>query len=373
MYLTYSKFRLLVLMLASVLFLTQEGILVAHLDDEDAETGIETVKITEGTNIAVTVSPDHSKLVMDLQGVLWTLPMTGGTATRITNNFVDPSFPDWSPDKKTIVFQSYIGGNYHIGAMNPNGSNMRQLTFGTYDDREPSYSPDGRRIAFSSDRGGSYDILVLDLQTGDLSQWTDSPKEEYQPTWSPDGKKLAYSSDKAGTEDIYILNLESGVEQRLTSFPGAEVASAWSPDGTQIAYQDENGVTYTVDVDTGKMKQAIERQNLPRPPTWGPNGKTIALAAIKTFSSRFREGTNQILIVNLETGSKNYVDPISFKSLSNRHNSGPVWSPDGKHMTFVIESQLWVMPVDENGNPAGEPRRVTDEIADSPSMCQTGI
>jgi Tol biopolymer transport system component len=526
-----------------------------------------TVRAERGTNIAVSVSPDRRTIVMDLQGVLWRMPASGGKASRITGNLQDPALPDFSPDGRRLAFQSYMGGNYHVWTMRPDGHRLRQLTFGRYDDREPQYSPDGTRIAFSSDRGGSYDIWVLDLRTGRLSRWTRSPDEEYQPTWSPDGREiafvdarrveeeghklgqlytldarrieatdaagdrrtvlteaegtisspswspdgrriaytlsqgnesdlmvsgrkltsgedvfpfpaqwlspstlvytsdgqirrrdlaggglesipfqaglsfdrpsyrfkrhdfdsrrrrpvkgivspalspdggrvafealndlwlmrvggrprrlthdtyleadpawspdgrsLAYSSDRAGTEDLYVLDLRTRARRRLTSLPGAEVAAAWSPDGRRIAFQDQDGATHVVDVASGSIRQVLGAVWEPGPPTWGPGGNTLALAALKPNSSRFREGTSQILTLDPRTGSTRYVDPIPFKSLSNRVDSGPVWSPDGRYMAFVIQSRLWVMPVDPSGHPAGRPRRVTDEVAESPSF-----
>jgi dipeptidyl aminopeptidase/acylaminoacyl peptidase len=89
---------------------------------------------------------------MNFLGNLWTLPATGGTATRTTSLQQDTAYPDWSPDGKTIAFQSYKSGTFHIWAMNPDGSNVRQLTSGFYDDREQQFSPDGTQIVFSSDR-----------------------------------------------------------------------------------------------------------------------------------------------------------------------------------------------------------------------------
>src|SRR5699024_9125886 len=149
-------------------------------------------------------------------------------------------------------------------------------------------------------------------------------------------KKLAYSSDKSGSMDIYIKDLETGKDEQLTSLPGAEVAASWSPDGTKIAFQDQDGGTYTVNIADGQITEIIEPLFAPGHPTWGPNSDTITIGAVKQFSERFREGTNQILNVDLETDSKTFVEPVPFKSLSNRVNSGPVWSPDGKYMAFVI-------------------------------------
>jgi Tol biopolymer transport system component len=523
------------------------------------------VTLTEGTNLAATVSPDGDRIVMDLQGVLWGLPSSGGTARRLTDDLADPALPDWSPDGGTVAFQSYRAGNFHIWTMRPDGSDVRQLTSGPYDDREPAYSPDGERLAFSSDRAGSYDIWVLDIGSGNLERWTDDPDEESQPTWSPegdeiafvrgraeeaperigqsvtltsssiearsgdgttrtvvtedegtiaapswspdgtrvaytlstettsilkvsgravaededvfpfpaewvsddelvysadgkirrrdlssgvvrdipfsaridldrpayrgkrydfdstrkrpvrgiaspvlspdgrrivfgalndlwvmrigerprrltddgyleadpawssDGRFLAYSSDRAGSMDLYLRDMATGSTRRLTSGPGAEAAPSWSPDGSRLAYQDNVGTTFTVDVATGGVREIIPAAWEPSTPAWGPNGDTVAIAALKPFSLRFREGTSQILTVSVATGEQRWVDPIPFASLSNRVNSGPVWSPDGRMMTFIVASRLWVMPVDAGGQPTAPPRRLTDEVAESPS------
>ena len=108
--------------------------------------------------------------------------------------------PTGRPDGKTIAFQSYKSGTFHIWAMNPDGSNVRELTDGFYDDREPQYSPDGTKIAFSSDRPpdgsppgtatGSYNIWTLTLATGQLTEVTHQSggANDYYPTWTPDGK-----------------------------------------------------------------------------------------------------------------------------------------------------------------------------------------
>ena len=42
------------------------------------------VTVSEGTSMSVAVSPDGRTLAIDLQGSIWTLPATGGTAKRIT-------------------------------------------------------------------------------------------------------------------------------------------------------------------------------------------------------------------------------------------------------------------------------------------------
>src|SRR5262245_30875041 len=47
----------------------------------------------EGTNFGVAVSPDGRTIVADLQGNLWTLPIAGGTARRITDEMAEAREP----------------------------------------------------------------------------------------------------------------------------------------------------------------------------------------------------------------------------------------------------------------------------------------
>jgi Tol biopolymer transport system component len=535
----------------------------ASRDIAPAAQGPATIPVTvnEGTNISITRSSDGS-IVMDLHGFLYRLPAQGSTAQRLTDVFLEPARPEYSPDGTRIAFQSYAGGVFHIWTMAAHGGDRRQLTDGPYDDREPQWSPDGTRVAFASDRGadrttppdigGSYDIWSIDVTTGELKQWTSTPTlEEEEPAWSPDGSEiafvvsnnsiqavdaagnrrtlvpqvsgrtlfspswspngaeiayiatsggqsnlwvsgrqvtsgqdvfvvsnpewisdseimyaadgkirivdigsgavrdvpfsatlelpvlayerkrydfdsrslrpvkgiltpalspdgrtiafvalndlwlmeigknprrlthdtyydaepawsrdgryLAYTSDRAGTPDIYVRDMRAGTERRVTWLDGgAEIAPAWSPDGSTIAFQNEASATFTVDVNSGDVRQVLPALFEPGRPSWSADGNTVALAALRRYSGRFREGTSQILTVNLITGEQAYHAPGGLHdSIATRGDDGPVWSPDARWMAFVVESTLRVMPVNEIGEPTGPARRITAEATDA--------
>ena len=520
------------------------------------------VTVTEGTNVNVTVSPDHKTIIMDLQETLWSLPIAGGTAKRLTDPFLEPARPDWSPKGDLVAFQSFKGGTFHIWLMKPDGTGVRQLTEGHADDRDPRFSPDGKRVAFSSDRAfkGNYDIWVADVESGKLTQWTSSPADEFEPAWSPDGgeiafvsgtgangtsirsadaagqmksvisapegarvnspswspdgkrlaytqiignktrlmisgeavgsdddvfpfpprwlsanrvlysgngkilvatlnggetksipfqakfqlnrasykhrqvdfdstaahpvkgivnpalspdgkrivfealnqlwlmevggkpqqlthdnfykqspawspdgNEIAYSCDRAGTADIYVLDLATKAERRVTQMSdSAELVPAWSHDGRKIAFQKQDGTTFTVDLASGETKEAIKPTYEPGRPSWAVNGKTISLAALRPYSRRFREGTNLIETVDLATGKVTLTEPAPYKSISTRSVDGPIYSPDGSEMAFVMDGYLWVRPVDADGLPIREARPINEEMTDSPTWSGDG-
>ncbi|MET0272752.1 MAG: amidohydrolase family protein [Phenylobacterium sp.] len=524
-----------------------------------AQSRTRNVNIVEGTNIAVAPSPDGRTLVFDLFGILWTLPMAGGVARRLTDDYADAAMPDWAPDGKSLVFQSYRDGNFHVWAMNADGSGQRQLTSGPFDCREPRLSPDGRRVAYASDKTGSYAIHVLDLATGQSRLWSkgqgqacqpswspdgtriiyavdrarleivdaagattpgpsiaaspdmmnpaqlQSPaftpdgkaivyhlvrngraefhgpegplftgedvfpfrpiwlpggdlvytadgkirrrsaagvatiafsaavpvarpayakaKRDYDstaqkpvvgigspalspdgtqvayralnalwvtplsgapraivddghwvcdPAWSPDGKTLAYSSDRAGKLDIWLRDMASGAERQLTRHADAALSAAWSKDGAQIAFLDQAGALHRVEVATGKITPVFGPIWEPGKPSWSADGKTIAYAAFKPYSARFREGLSEILTVDVATGAATFQPIFPDKSMGTRGDDGPVWTQDGTRMVLVFASRLYVVPVDPTGKFTGAPTPLNDEVTDAPTWSADG-
>src|SRR5213075_3477926 len=104
----------------------------------------------EGTNMAAALSPNGRTIAIDLLGTLWTMPASGGSATAITDIFLDARQPSWSPDGRRIAFQAYRDSTWQIWTAAPDGRELKPATSSPYDDREPAWSPDGSRIAFSS-------------------------------------------------------------------------------------------------------------------------------------------------------------------------------------------------------------------------------
>ena len=510
------------------------------------------VKIVEGTNIAVTASPDGRHVAFDLFGVMWTVPVAGGPATRLTDDLTDGAQPDWTPDGKALVFQSYRSGNFQVWAVGADGTGLTQLTHGPFDCREPRVSPDGRSVAFSSDATGAYAIHVMPVGGGAAKLWakaegqacqpawspdgtkiafavdrarievvddkgarstpiaikasSDKPTELHSPSftpdgrdiayvaiengaaelragagflvkgedvfpfrptwlpggdlvyaadgrirrkgpggtrdivfqvtvpvarphyarkrrdfdgpqrrpvvgigspalspdgrqvvfralndlwllpiggkpralikdgywkcdpaWSPDGQHLAYSTDRGGTLQVWLREMASGSERQLTRHAGAALSAAWSRDGQRLAFLDQTGALHTVEVETGAIRQVFGAIWEPGKPSWSADGRTLALAAFKPYSARYREGLSEILTVDVATGAATYQPHAPHRSLGTRGDDGPVWSPDGTRLAYVFASRLWVVEVDAKGGFKGAPRALNDEVTDAPT------
>ena len=183
------------------------------------------VEFDEVTNLAATVSPDGSEAILDIQGILWRVPMAGGEATRITEPELEPGRAHWSPAGDLVAMQAYREGTFDIWTMAPDGSDLKQLTEAPFDEREPEVSPDGSSIAFVSDRSGTYDVWTIDLASGELTQWTDSPGEEAYPTWSADGAEIAFVVDKT---DIKAVNRDGETRDLVSGIEGVAYAPSWT-------------------------------------------------------------------------------------------------------------------------------------------------
>jgi Tol biopolymer transport system component/imidazolonepropionase-like amidohydrolase len=236
----------------------------------------------------------------------------------------------------------------------------------------PAISPDGAQVVFAA----LGDLWLVPTSSAEAApqRITNDSFIDTDPAWSPDGTRIAFSTDRDGSMDLWIRDMRSGAERKIA--PRA-MSATWSPDNTRIAFLDPESQLQIVDVASGQVRKAHDRLNEPGRPSWSPDGRAIVMGALRPYSTRFREGTNQILRVAIDDANAGpamterprveWFNPLPHKSIGMREDFGPVWSPDGTQMAAIIDGHLAAFPVARDGSPLGPPRRLSQEIANSPS------
>ena len=102
---------------------------------------------SEATWLSLDLSPDGKTIVFELLGDLYTLPIGGGEATRVTSGQGYDMQPAFSPDGKKLVFVSDRNGSENVWVANADGTHARAITTTERENyMSPAWSPDGEYV-----------------------------------------------------------------------------------------------------------------------------------------------------------------------------------------------------------------------------------
>jgi Tol biopolymer transport system component len=159
-------------------------------------------------------SPDGRTIAFhrwrDGQPAIYVMNAEGTAQRKLTRTAYGEGWPAWSPDGRKIAFVRWPltrpprkwGRDEDVWVVNANGSSLRNLTRTPGRDTRPAWSPDGRTIGFESWRLGNRDFYVMN---------SDGSRQRPHPLARPGASRIFLVARRQ-------RNLTRGLDQALLAF-----------------------------------------------------------------------------------------------------------------------------------------------------------
>jgi Tol biopolymer transport system component len=161
----------------------------------------------------------------------------GSGAHRLTTGIPTKAAFDtesqWSPDGTRLAFTRVRNSKQAaVFVVNVDGTGLSRLTPWNLDAASPDWSPDGRQLLFNSyfdaHRGKFSNIYAIrpDGTHRTVLTHTRPGIQSFRPAWSPDGTKIVFDrftplGKKRGRVDLYTMTRNGKAVRRVTNLPQA--------------------------------------------------------------------------------------------------------------------------------------------------------
>jgi serine/threonine-protein kinase len=220
------------------------------------------------------VSPDGTRTALSIYAGasqdIWVYDNARGGRTRLTSSNGINSYPVWTPDSQSVVFQS----NGSLWWAHADGSSAAQpLTKPSTQPQFPaSCSKDNVLLVWDRPTGGGGVIrtVAIDNTGGELRAvtepvpWRPDNHAISYPAFSPDGQWIAYQATDSGEYEVYVRHYPDTGRQWPISTAGGMIP-VWSRTSNELFFRTDEQVLMVATYDT---TGGIFKASTPRP--WSP-------------------------------------------------------------------------------------------------------
>ena len=286
-------------------FYSLSSYLGSRLEILDVVTGERKVIYETAAGIeAPNWTSDGDTIIYNSSGRVYKLYLPTKKVSLFTTGFEVKNNNDHIVSYKSKVLgithmEKAINDNWHVYKLPINGGEPVQLTF-----KAPSFlhgwSPDGRYILYTSKRNEQFELYRGNSDgTGEELQLTQNDSMDDGSEYTPDGKYIYFNSSRSGAMRLWRMDADGKNPKQITHDNFNDWFPHISPDGKHILF-----LSYLPDVEPD-LHPYYQQVYLRMLPIAGGEPKVVAYL----YGG---QGTINV----------------------------PSWSPDGRYVAFVSNSQL---------------------------------
>jgi len=267
------------------------------------------------------------------------LDVTTGTRQLIYTNPNSIQAPNWTPDGKTLLYNSQgLMYRFDLAKRTP-----KVLPTGavTNNNNDHVLSFDGQLLGLSSgvsERGGSV-IYTVPVRGGTPTLITPQGPS-YLHGWSPDKRHLVFTGSRQNEYDIYRVPSAGGPEVRLTQAKGLDDGPEYSPDGQYIYFNSARTGTmqlYRMKADGSEQQALTNGEYQDWFPHVSPDGKWLVFLSflkeeVKADDHPFYK---HVYLRLLPVSGQGQPRVIAYVYGGQGTINTPSWSPDSRRVAFI--------------------------------------
>lgn len=330
-----------------------------------AAIGTATLHALEGRLLRFPSTDGHT-LAFSYAGDIYTVPVAGGTATRLTSHPGYEAFTRFSPDGRTIAFTGQYDGNTEVYVMPAGGGEPRRITFTACNPRDDwgdrmgpnnivmTWTPDGQRVVYRNRIGDSFDGQLWTAPIdGGMAQQLPLPEGGFC-CFGPDGKRLAYNRvfrefrtwkhyQGGMADDIWMYDPDASTVTNLTNNPAQDISPMWI--GNEIYFMSDRDKTMNIfvyNIATGATDKVTHFTDYDV--KFASCGGGMIVFENGGYIYCLDPATKQARKVTIELNSENNMARSNLRKLKSYVTDGNL-SPDGNRIVVSARGEVLDVPV----------------------------